>query len=230
MHPPPLNPQRRSKKRGQSLFTGSLTYASRTFRPLRTRKPNRNMPPSRVPPYLGENWQKCRRRAWSVRRASLHLQLPLTPIPAGITGKVPPAGDERKQEIPASSATATKPSNVSQLLIVMATQDSTKHQVEKSFDSPHPKCTWKGKALARAPSRNQNEGVAPSTNTASHWRLSSFVEGWKHITNDPYSLSIVKQGYRLCFMSPPLLLSTTCGVFAPALVAKLFRPWCTNQC
>ena len=173
------------------------------------------MPPSRAPPYLGENWQKCRRRAWSVRRASLYLQLPLTPIPAAITGKVPPAGDERKQEIPASSATATKPSNVSQLLTAMATQESSKHQVEKSFDSPHPKCTWKKKALARAPSRKRNEGVA------SHWqslpvtgRLSSFVEGWKHITNDPYILSIVIQGYRLCFMNPPLLLLTTSGVFA----------------
>ena len=36
-------------------------------------------------------------------------------------------------------------------------------------------------------------------------RLSNFVEGWKHITNDPYVLSIVAKGYRLRFTSPPLL-------------------------
>ena len=36
-------------------------------------------------------------------------------------------------------------------------------------------------------------------------RLSNFVEGWKRITNDPYVLSIVAKGYRLCFTSPPLL-------------------------
>ena len=37
-------------------------------------------------------------------------------------------------------------------------------------------------------------------------RLSQFVEGWKHITKDPYVLSIVTKGYRLPFTSPPLLL------------------------
>ena len=35
-------------------------------------------------------------------------------------------------------------------------------------------------------------------------RLSDFVEGWKRIMKDPYVLSIVAQGYRLRFMSPPL--------------------------
>ena len=30
-------------------------------------------------------------------------------------------------------------------------------------------------------------------------RLSKFVEGWKHITNDPYVLSIIAKGYRLHF-------------------------------
>ena len=36
-------------------------------------------------------------------------------------------------------------------------------------------------------------------------RLSNIVEGRKHITNDPYVLSIVAKGYRLRFRSPPLL-------------------------
>ena len=39
-------------------------------------------------------------------------------------------------------------------------------------------------------------------------RLSEFVEGWKHITNDPYVISIVNKGYRLRFTSPPLLRET----------------------
>ena len=40
-------------------------------------------------------------------------------------------------------------------------------------------------------------------------RLSEFVERWKHITNDPYVISIVNKGYRLCFTSPPLLRETS---------------------
>ena len=39
-------------------------------------------------------------------------------------------------------------------------------------------------------------------------RLCEFVEGWKHIKNDPFVLSIVAKGYRLRFTSPPLLLQT----------------------
>ena len=34
------------------------------------------------------------------------------------------------------------------------------------------------------------------------------MEGWKRIKNDPYVLNIVAKGYRLRFMSPPLLLQT----------------------
>ena len=42
-----------------------------------------------------------------------------------------------------------------------------------------------------------NEDVLPPTIKAVGGRLSQFVEGWKHITNDPYVLSIVTKGYRL---------------------------------
>ena len=46
-------------------------------------------------------------------------------------------------------------------------------------------------------------------------RLSNFVEGWKHITNDPYVLSIVAKGYRLRFTSPPLLRQTPWEIRSP---------------
>ena len=46
-------------------------------------------------------------------------------------------------------------------------------------------------------------------------RLSEFVEGWKHITNDPYVLSIVTKGYRLRFTSPPLLRETPWEMRSP---------------
>ena len=53
-----------------------------------------------------------------------------------------------------------------------------------------------------------NEGVLPPQLTPVGGRLSKFVKGWKRITNDPYVLSIVAKGYRLCFTSPPLLPQT----------------------
>ena len=46
-------------------------------------------------------------------------------------------------------------------------------------------------------------------------RLSEFVEGWKHKTNDPYMLSIVAKGYRLRFTSPPLLRKTPWEIRSP---------------
>ena len=42
-----------------------------------------------------------------------------------------------------------------------------------------------------------NEGVLPAHSVAVGGRLCQFVEGWKRITNDPYVLSIVANGYRL---------------------------------
>ena len=51
-----------------------------------------------------------------------------------------------------------------------------------------------------------NEGVLPPQMTPVGGRLSNFVGGgWKRITNNPYILSIVAKGYRLRFMSLPLL-------------------------
>ena len=60
-----------------------------------------------------------------------------------------------------------------------------------------------------------NEGVLPPQITPVGGRLSNFVEGWKHIMNDPYVLSIVAKGYRLRFMSPPLLRQTPWEIRSP---------------
>ena len=60
-----------------------------------------------------------------------------------------------------------------------------------------------------------NEGVLPPQMTPVGGRLSNFVEGWKHITNHPYVLSIVAKRYRLCFTSPPLLHQTPWEIRSP---------------
>ena len=61
-----------------------------------------------------------------------------------------------------------------------------------------------------------NEGVLPPQMTPVGGRLSNFVEGWKHITNDPYILSIVAKGYRLRLTSsPPLLHQTPLEIRSP---------------
>ena len=60
-----------------------------------------------------------------------------------------------------------------------------------------------------------NEGVLPPQLTPVGGRLSNFVEGWKCIMNDPYVLSIVAKGYRLRFMSPPLLRQTPWEIRSP---------------
>ena len=60
-----------------------------------------------------------------------------------------------------------------------------------------------------------NEDVLPPQPAPVGERLSEFVEGWKCITNDPYVLSIVTKGYRLCFTSPPLLRKTPWHIRSP---------------
>ena len=51
----------------------------------------------------------------------------------------------------------------------------------------------------------KNEGVLPPQSVPVGGPLCQFVEGWKHITNDPYVLSIVAKGYKFCFTSLHLL-------------------------
>ena len=88
------------------------------------------------------------------------------------------------------SATSTKPGHSKEgqkTLTVSVSSDSKKRKVESQDDAPQP---------PRKPM------------TPVGGRLSSFVEGWKRVTNDPCVLSIVAKGYRLRFMSPPLLRQT----------------------
>ena len=67
----------------------------------------------------------------------------------------------------------------------------------------------------RVARNSQNEGVPPTQSVPVRGRLCQFVEGWKCITNDPYVLSIVAKGYRLCFTIPPLLLQAPLEIRSP---------------
>ena len=60
-----------------------------------------------------------------------------------------------------------------------------------------------------------DEGVLPPQPSP------KFVEGWRRITNDPYLLSIVAKGYRLHFMSPPLLRETPWEIRSPQVQDKV---------
>ena len=48
-----------------------------------------------------------------------------------------------------------------------------------------------------------NEGMLPPQVMPVGGCLGKTVEGWKHIMNYPYVLSIVRWGYQLCFTSSP---------------------------
>ena len=63
-----------------------------------------------------------------------------------------------------------------------------------------PNVTTEGETSARILRSHWNEGMPPQPVTVGGG-LSRFVEGWKHMTNDPYILTIVSQGYRLHFTS-----------------------------
>ena len=60
-----------------------------------------------------------------------------------------------------------------------------------------------------------NEGVLSPQMTPVGGRLNNFVEGWKHITNDPCILCIVTKGFRLRFTSPPLVRQTPWEIRSP---------------
>ena len=67
---------------------------------------------------------------------------------------------------------------------------------------------------------SQNEGVLRPQSVPVGGRLCQFVEGWMHITNNPYMLSIVTKGYRR-FMSPPLLLEALWEIQTPKCSQKI---------
>ena len=62
--------------------------------------------------------------------------------------------------------------------------------------------------MAEGTRNSLNEGVLHPQPTPVGGRLNKFVEGWKHLKNNPYVLRIIAKKYRLCFMSPSLLLKT----------------------
>ena len=118
---------------------------------------------------------------------------------------------------PCQPTTITRPGQAKEgqpSLAASAHQDSNKCKAEPRDDtSQNPrknKLTFEGKVKVKS-----NEGVLPPQPAAVGGRLSEFVEGWKRITNDPYALSIVAKGYRLRFMSPPLLRETPWKIRSP---------------
>ena len=90
-------------------------------------------------------------------------------------------------------------------MTVTVPQDSNKRKVQSNESAAHNKrqCNWRS---LKGPERMRVS--SPHNLCHSGGRLCHFVEGWKHIMNDPYVLSIIAKGYRLCFTSPSLLLQT----------------------
>ena len=101
-----------------------------------------------------------------------------------------PGGQGRGQGRSTPSATSTKPGQSKEgqkSLTVSVSSDSKKRKVESRDDAPQT-------------SRKSKRNFQGDKNQGN--------KQWKHITNDPYVLSIIAKGYRLCFMSPPLLCQT----------------------
>ena len=87
------------------------------------------------------------------------------------------------------SATSTKPGQSKEgqaTLTVSVPSDSKKRKVESQDNTPQ--------TPRKAKHNKKNEGVLPPQLTPVGGRLSTFVEGWKRIANDPYVLSIVAKG------------------------------------
>ena len=67
----------------------------------------------------------------------------------------------------------------------------------------------------------KNEGVLPPQSVPVWGQLCQFVEGLKCTTNNPFVLSIIAKGYRLCLTSPPLLLQTPWEIGFPERSQKI---------
>ena len=115
------------------------------------------------------------------------------------------SGEDRDRSRSAPSSTVKRPSksgNGQATMTVAVPQESNKHQVQ-THDMrvlPVVNVNWGSIRVTR-----RNEGVLPPQSIpVKH----DCVSLWKWITNDPFVSSIVAKGYRLRFMSPPLLLQT----------------------
>ena len=138
-----------------------MHYQAQSLLLMRTRKPDSFLLPSRPPLCLGEHWLQYRSRPCSGPKplpCSLSLQLPLSSILASIMlavarviGRIPRARGKLYKD--------------SHVLTVTVLKDSTKCQVERSSNSPHPKHSYKGRAPVRVPRRSLNEGISPHK----HW-------------------------------------------------------------
>ena len=90
-------------------------------------------------------------------------------------------------------------------MTVSVPQDSNKRKFQSKEGPPPPALNMPVEPEGADVTGNRNHGVPPQS-VPVRARLCELVEGWKHITNDPYVLSIVTKFYRLHFMSPPLHL------------------------
>ena len=114
-------------------------------------------------------------------------------------------------------ATTTKPSKSGggqATMTVAVPQDSNKRKVQRNEATSCAKL--QGRAWRSQGKKKQSEwGSAPHTISAIRGTTMPVLEGWKHITNDPYVLSIVSKGYRLRFTSPPLLRKAPWEIRSP---------------
>ena len=192
----------------------------------------------REPRYLEENWLSYKKRTRSVLLPSqcfLSQQRPLHLIPRILTqergrffnekkGFKKPGGRGRGQGRPASSATITRPGQAKvgqKPLTISVASDSKKRKGEPQKDAlgllQNPSVIFERTRIKVI----NNEGVLPPQIIPVGVRLSNFVEGWKRITNDPYVLRIVAQGYRLHFTSPPLLCQTPWEIRSPQALEEI---------
>ena len=129
-----------------------------------------------------------------------------------------PGGRGRGQGRSAPTTTITRPGqskDSQKVLTVSVSTDSKKRKSESQEDAPQGPRKAKRNFRGVKTKVINNEGVLPPQVSPVGGKLSNFVEGWKRITNDPYILSIVAKGYRLHFMSPPLLRQTPWEIRSP---------------
>ena len=141
---------------------------------------------------------------------------------------------------PHPSATATKPSKSGDgqaTMTVTVPQDSNKRKVQRNEATSCAKL--QGRAWRSQGKKKQSEwgrAPPPPQSVSDGGTTMPVLEGWKHITNDPYVLSIVSKGYRLRFTSPPLLRKAPWEIRSPKGPQKIQRmreqilyPLCFNR-
>ena len=119
-------------------------------------------------------------------------------------------GRDRDHDRFTPSATITKPSKSGDgqtTMTVKVPQDSNKRKVQRHEGPLALNVPIEGEGAEKI-GNSRNEDVLPPQPVPVGGRLCQFVDGWKCIMNDPYMLSVISKGYRLCFKSSPLPLKT----------------------